>query len=378
MKIPEPRTLDGYVLTVIFEAMASGTKIRVNGKLTNTAIRNFYHLGEAWQNMNPALYKPIEIEADEILDANSIVATTEVQGGMEKAVLAFSGGLDCHFTAMRHSRKYLNSNLVEFGGLPPSSQPFDLTRAIMVHGFDVRFENTRDFSILRKRVEGSLSHLQLELSTVRTNIRVAETENWEHTHGAKISSVLNQYSSLAKFGVIASGSPYSKPIVSWGSAPSLDHLYSGGEMTIFHDGAGFSRQEKTALIVRAPELVRRIKVCWQGEKQGENCGSCEKCVRTRLNFMASGLPNPECFTSEFSEDIIDNIHVTNDVQLRNLESILDYLGKNNKNVPDWAKKLKQKINHSKKILHRSGNYSSGESIELRLRKLLQRIFPKRN
>ena len=155
-------------------------------------------------------------------------ATPFDHGNLERAVMGFSGGVDCHFTAMRHSRKYFENNPVDLGGLSTKSEPFDFISAILVHGFDVRFENTHDFNILRKRVEKRLNHLQVELSIVRTDISNIEKENCEHSFGVKVASALHQFSNVAKFGVIASGSPHSRPLISYGSQLNLDHLYSGG------------------------------------------------------------------------------------------------------------------------------------------------------
>jgi hypothetical protein len=107
-KVPEPNVLDGYVLSIIFDAMQTGSKIRVKGSVSSAAIRNFSHLGEAWQNMSPALYRPVEIDADHIVSDGAIVTTNQKHEGLDRAILTFSGGLDSHFTAMRHSKKYIS------------------------------------------------------------------------------------------------------------------------------------------------------------------------------------------------------------------------------------------------------------------------------
>lgn len=342
-KLPPPTVLDGYILAILFQAMAQGGEVQVMGAVSRTALRNFWTLGEAWQNMNPEFYKPVEIVPGSILETDEQPGEYLAPHGGEKAVVAFSGGLDSHFSVLRHSKKYAEQNVTQFGGLPLGGQSFDLSRAVMVHGFDVKFENSRDFSQLRQKAEKSLAHLEVQLATVRTNIRVGEVENWEHSFGPKVASVLHQFSSAVNFGVIASGTSYSQPLVSWGSMPSIDHLFSGLNMTIVHDGAGFSRTEKTALICKAPELIDTIKVCWEGPHQAVNCGLCEKCVRTRLNFMAVDLSHPACFEDEFNMSMIDSLQARNTYQLLDLENILDYMRRNGRLLPEWATHLSSKI-----------------------------------
>ena len=44
---------------------------------------------------------------------------------------------------------------------------------------------------------------------------------------------------------------------------------------------------------------------------GANCGRCEKCIRTYLNFRAVAIANPECFDIPISDDALDTIEITN-------------------------------------------------------------------
>ena len=343
-KVSEPIVLDGYVLSVLFDAMSSGSDIEVRGRLSTQAIRNFWALGEAWKNMNPNLYKPVEINAEQVTDFDTRVSIqSEQTTEQDSAILSFSGGLDSHFTAARHSRAYHLADRSTGIGFLSTAQSYDITQAVMVHGFDVKYENSKDFAELRKNSETNLNKLNLPLVTVRTNIRVNETDNWEHSFAAKVSGVLHQFSNRFKYGVIASGSPYSRPLVSWGSQPSIDHLYSGSLMQIVHDGAGFSRSEKALLISKLPELLLGVKVCWEGVEQGKNCGTCQKCIRTRLNFLSVGLPNPPCFESEFKLSMIDAISASNQTQLLGFQNVLDFSKKNKTNDSEWFKRLQERV-----------------------------------
>jgi hypothetical protein len=75
----------------------------------------------------------------------------------------------------------------------------------------------------------------------------------------------------------------------------LDHLLSTDTMQIIHDGATASRVEKTIAIAGWPDTHSRLRVCFRGARYNpqrnifENCGTCEKCVRTMIPLKAAGL-----------------------------------------------------------------------------------------
>jgi len=351
-KAPEPKLLDGCVLAIIFHAMKNDSEIKVNGSISRAAIRNFWHLGEAWRNMNPDLYSPVQIVAEQVIDQSSPTREPWAEALTNKeAVLAFSSGIDSHFSAIRHSSKKageIKENI--FGTLQGPLESYPIHSAVLVHGFDVNYENTKDFAVLRKKAERNLKLLDIPLRVVRTNIRVNESEIWEHSFAAKLSSVLHQFSHLSNFGIIGSGQPYSRPLVSSGSQPGLDHLYSGSQMKIIHDGAGYSRPEKVALLSRYPDLLPGVRVCWEGKIESENCGKCEKCVKTRLNFMSVGEPWPALFDTPFDPEMIQGLNVSNQGQLLGLQNVIDYCKQNYKVTPEWLGLLETKVTQLRETL----------------------------
>jgi exopolysaccharide biosynthesis predicted pyruvyltransferase EpsI len=108
-------------------------------------------------------------------------------------------------------------------------------------------------------------------------------------------------------------------------------LLSGGLFRIIQDGSGWSRTDKVKVISQYATAMRCIKVCWEGVKQGENCGICEKCIRTRLNFLAVGVHNPECFDAPIHEREILNVQVHSNDQLNELIDIAKYKGLTHEN-----------------------------------------------
>ena len=87
-------------------------------------------------------------------------------------------------------------------------------------------------------------------------------------------------------------------ILPWGSHPLLDPQFSTAALAVHHDGIGVSRMEKAAAVGGWREVLEALYVCEAGPFEGDavNCGSCEKCVRTRVALLlGAGIEEPPTF-----------------------------------------------------------------------------------
>ena len=162
--------------------------------------------------------------------------------------------------------------------------------------------------------------------------------------GDNVPAVSNMHLLSAEFStaLIGSSEPYDALVLPWGSNPVTDHLLSGGNLTIVHDGAAFSRTDKIAFLSGVPSAVQSLKVCWEGKQQGRNCGVCEKCVRTQLNFLAIGVTQPPCFDAPLDLQRIPTIRIRNDALLAEFASILQY-AEGRKINAEWVRLLRKRI-----------------------------------
>jgi hypothetical protein len=296
---PEPFVLDGFVNAVIFYAMGSGQDIRVDGRMTRAALLNLATFQEAWCRWRPGVYKPVRIEPQSLVD--------DPPRAPPRSIAAFSGGADAIFTALRHA-----------------GDPYALDSVLLVHGFDVPTDRPDQFDRLLERQRPFLDHLKLRPRIVRTNIAELRFQDWLDSFLAQLSCCLHSFSHEFRFGLTGGGEPYDALVLPWGQNPCTDYLLSGDGFSIVHDGAAFSRTEKIAAIARDPIATRAIKVCWEAPDLSTNCGVCEKCVRTRLNFKAVGIDNPSCFDGELTPQQIRRIRFSNESQRAGFRSILAY------------------------------------------------------
>ncbi|WP_201555108.1 hypothetical protein [Psychrobacter sp. 72-O-c] len=267
---------DSYLLAVLLPAMQLKANITVHGSASSELLANLTELQYVWQKWCPEQYFLIDIKVDHIRKNECRV---------DGAVCAFSGGADAQFTAYRHAT----------GQAGYSSQA--LHAGVLVHGFDIPLSDTKGFAGAEKLASKVLDDLGLRLITVRTNTSELWGVNWEHYSGTALAAVLCGLSRYAGAGLIASGDAYDELFTPWGSHPITDPLFSSGIFKVIHDGAGFRRSEKIKTISQWPVGVNSLRVCWEGSENDRNCGSCEKCVRTRLNFLIAGVLNPTCFST---------------------------------------------------------------------------------
>ncbi len=316
-------TLDGAVLGFLFHAMQRGRPLFVHGALSRTALSNIEAFQGAWRCWRPDRYRQIDVTPERIADCSATKPD-------KKAIAAYSGGVDSTYTALRH-KDYL-----------PLISRHNVTSVLMVHGFDVALDRSDHFARLIERTQALRDHLGLDLRVVRTNSKELHAQDWQDSHAAQLAACLHLFSDEFAFGLIGSTKAYDSLVLPYGSSPVTDHLLSGDGFSIVHDGGEASRTEKVAVIARYPIAVRALKMCWEGPEPFRNCGVCEKCVRTWLNFAAVGVTNPSCFENWIDARQIHSIPVRNEPQAAELRSIVAYARRHDRRG-DWLEALKARI-----------------------------------
>jgi hypothetical protein len=273
-----------FVLATIFTAMRRSTDLVVHGDVSPSLLRNLTEYQGAWACWSPKRYSKIEILPD-------VEREQPIANVTDRAISAFSGGVDSCFTVFRHRARRagrLNRNLLA---------------SVMVQGCDIPINQSEVFQRAVARSAKMLGSLGMELIPVTSNFRELD-KNWVDSHGALVVSCLWLFRKGYSSGLIPSTEPYDDLVLPWGSNPVTDWLLSSDSFTIIHDGAAFTRNEKVREIANWLEATRYLRVCWEGNQLDRNCGRCEKCIRTILNFRVMGLPLPECFEDDVTEQEI--------------------------------------------------------------------------
>ncbi|NES42742.1 hypothetical protein [Moorena sp. SIO2C4] len=319
---PEDNDCDSYLLAVIMDAMKEERDVIVKGEVSKQLLSNLVEYQVAWYKWLPDLYSYINISAESIRD-NS----TPVSG----AICAFSGGVDATFSVWRHSQAKF------------SHRSQDIKLCSIVHGFDIPLREETSFNNASKRAQETLKDIQLKLVPIKTNYREITTVNWEHAFSCVLVAVLSNFKKVAGTCIVGSSEPYDSLVIPWGSSPITDHLLSSGDFHVIHDGASHNRTEKVKEICDWKVGIENLRVCWQGDLKDRNCGKCEKCVRTKLNFLATGNPIPICFPDSNILDDIKEITLPNEAVRGEWRQIYEYANKNE--VKDsWVGQLRRTLN----------------------------------
>lgn len=272
---PKLELYDFAVMASVFTAMRKKRPLHVLGPVSTALLRNLEEFQEAWAIWLPGQYHVVPITADREVDVPSA-------GFGTKGVFAFSGGLDSTFALLRHARRKAGRRTVE-----PAL-------AMLVQGFDLPLGNEQALQTARRSAQPMLDELGVPLSLVETNWKRDLCYHWQMEHLAGLAACLNQFHGLADVAVVGGDEGYDYVYLPWGSNQVTNAMLSGGAMDLWTEGSGFPRSERLAFVAQNSDLASRIRVCWENGATGRNCGVCEKCIRTQLNFRAAGL-EPEGF-----------------------------------------------------------------------------------
>lgn len=264
---------ESFLIAALFAAMAEGRDVRIEGFVGQRLLANLEEFMIAWSRWKPSVYRRVRIMPDEI-------RVEEPHPWSRDAIAAFSGGVDASYTVWRHH----------------SGQAGYASRRIvacaLVHGFDIPLGQEEKFATGLRLARESLDSLGIDLIALRSNLRQVLPLDWHDLHGAAIVGALQLLKSRAGTALIGSSDPYDQLLLPYGSNPVTDTLLSTESMEIVHDGCGSDRTEKIAGIADWSVGCGNLRVCWAGSQIDANCGRCEKCIRTRMNFLVNGLEPP--------------------------------------------------------------------------------------
>jgi len=210
------------------------------------------------------------------LSAVSLDAPASEEGRPPDATAAFfSGGVDSFYTVLRRLETR-----------PSMLRPSEL---VFLAGFDLRLSREEVRRRRRDRFRRVAESLGVGLVEVATNVketRLVEA-NWNDlSHGSIL--VACGLALERRFGVLLIASTFDYGhLHSLGSHPLTDPMLSTTATRIVHDGAAASRCRKVEYLAGSAVALENLHVCWKREDD-ENCGECEKCLRTMVMLELAG------------------------------------------------------------------------------------------
>jgi hypothetical protein len=287
---------DPWVVALLFPIMQRRRSVHIKGRVTPSLLTHVDQFMHVWAMWRPDKYQPAELVADEIVEQPAAI-----HPGV--AVASFSCGLDSCFTVYRHVRGLAGRHSRRIG------------LGIMQHGFDVRLDQENSDGMFRSLLSDAtimLESLGLPCIPMTTNFRQLDVD-WADAYATQLAAGMMLLSRGYDAGLIANDLPYfelgPRP---WGLHPVTSVMLGADRFRIIEDGFEYSRVEKAKTVANWPQAMRHLRVCFGVHNPGshENCGICDKCIRTQLAFRVAGCARPVSFKEHASPRLIRRVRIT--------------------------------------------------------------------
>ncbi len=246
---------DCWVFLLLPIAMQLGENIHIEGEATKGSIEAFDRAQKYLLQGHPNM-KAIKLEVSNPIDDSNEVESSRGVG------LFFSGGLDSTFSA----------ETLE-----------DVDTLISVWGFDIPITNSAHWNLTLGSIKPYAKELNKDLIAVKTNIRELSNGLVEwggDYHGTALAGVSIALTKHLKKNYLAASRQRTEP--DWGHSAELADAYTTPNHLI-EQTEGIERIAKAHGIANIPRTTY-VRVCYRNVKGKANCGTCKKCVRTRLEF----------------------------------------------------------------------------------------------
>lgn len=242
-------------------------------------------LDETFYNSLKELRSQFEKHHPEITHKGKLIFKKLVNNTLTgtNALLLFSGGLDSFESLTRNYEK----------------QPY----LISIHGADVEISDTKRWNQFKKLNEeeniidnSKLSYIESNLRdfyTYKVDLLINSTSWWgEIQHGMALLGVLAPMSYKLKANEIFIASSNTNEIdFGWGSRPEIDENMVWANVKIVHDGYHLRRTGKIENVIDFSKKHNEnlyLRVCYSELRNGANCNTCPKCLRTMLGIILAG------------------------------------------------------------------------------------------
>lgn len=262
--------MDGFAVALICQAMEVNEDIVVDGPVSNKLMRNLKYYIHVMKTFYP------EWHVIRVLPASRV----PLKGGCRGPGIAtgFSTGVDSFCTLYDHFLNGPNGNHINYL----------LNVNVGSHGHGEDGEQL--FRNRLAHVREVADKLGLELIAIDSNLDNFYSASYEDTHGVRLMSAVLLLQGLLSTYFLASTLSYSV-FAALGSTGLSDHLLSTEALEVVHDGAQYTRVEKTRRIADWPLTHAFLNVCTNDATGSRNCSTCVKCLRTMVTLDLLGLAN---------------------------------------------------------------------------------------
>jgi hypothetical protein len=303
-----PPNLDFAAIGLVHLAAATGCDLVLEGPASRAQLDRLDEYVMIWSIWRPDVFRRIRVVAEEEVD-------TTVPPDRRGAAMGFSGGVDASFALAAHTD----------GALGRLSRRIDL--GVLVVGWDLRHGDEAALRRARASAARALDAYGVELAVVATNWQQDFCDAWFMSFNSGLMSILHTFSASHSAAIHATDHDYRDELrmPPYGSKIAINHLLGNESFPVISTGGTHGRMERLEFLREHPVLLEDLRVCYQADAGGTNCGHCEKCLRTQLAMRAVGLPTEPSFPSPCQVDDVSGATVTRASILMHYDRILGRL-----------------------------------------------------
>lgn len=252
---------DCWLFLMLPVCMKLGEDLEVTGTLTTTAVSAFNSAQDELLIAHPHLQK-IKLKYEGVLEELEPSKAPKTIGSF------FSGGLDSTYTV----------EVVQ-----------EIETLVGIWGFDIALKRVDHWNLSKDLLERYAEATGKKLILVKTNIRELSNGllSWgADYHGTALSGIAMALSNHLKRVYISA--THSEETKRWGQFPSLSKAFSTEHQELIEHGPQI-RTEKALALANKPETTL-LRVCYRNKTGLANCGVCQKCIRTRIEFSLVNAP----------------------------------------------------------------------------------------
>jgi hypothetical protein len=275
---------DGFLVALLYPAMAYGEDIEIDGTVSKRLLRNINkYVQDIFQAYNAKLRR-ISITSKE---TSSEIFKTATHIGT-----GFSGGVDSFSTIYNN---FVKENDEEYK--IDALFNFNAGQHGRYLGKLVGMDSGKVFQLRKDFLRQYTDSIGLPFISVDSNLHYYNGE-WGNLHIDPIpliSGILTMQQSLKKYYIAFAGYNYDKWIdiatkrrgigLAQFCEPYLMPLLSTESIELICDGLQHTRVQKTLQLTDYEPTKRFLNVCLANEPQKKNCGMCEKCARVGLTLL---------------------------------------------------------------------------------------------
>lgn len=258
-------------------AMRTAKDLRIEGEGSEQTANNARRMSEIWESWLPHHFNAVNVSFD--------ATSRRSPNSREKSLCLYSGGIDSTHALLTRHRVGQEQTL------------------LTVHGLEYRLEDEERFQSFKTKTAPFSRLVGTEHLFVRTNA-YAVYENYRvnlpraHlTHIFALAGSAFAYSDRYNDLLIAADYRLDQQFVThpWGSNSATNAYFDDGCARLRTLDDHLTRTEKMPLILSCEEALASVTFCTNKQTRPDNCGKCQKCMRTKVMFFVASGKVPEIF-----------------------------------------------------------------------------------